>query len=87
MGNQEKKLRNIERRQIKKPVPTVDCGDRLDNCGFKESRRGSTSLRSENFSSRIGTRGMDWKTILILHRREAKNPASRNRRQFSLLVH
>jgi len=43
----------------KKPAPTVDRGDRPDNCGSKERRRGITSLRSENFSSRIGTRVMD----------------------------
>jgi len=43
----------------KKPAPTVDRGGRLDNCGSAERRRGITSLRLENSSSRIGTCVMD----------------------------
>jgi hypothetical protein len=70
----------------KKPAPTTDRGDGLDNCGSAEGRRGITSLRFENSSSRIGTRVMDEDTHLILHRLKAKNPTFRNRRQFSLLV-
>jgi len=41
--------------QKKKPVPTVDRGDRPDNCGVKEGRRGIASLRSTIETSLIGT--------------------------------
>jgi hypothetical protein len=30
----------------KKPAPTIDDGDGLDNCGVKKERRGIASLRS-----------------------------------------
>jgi hypothetical protein len=43
----------------KKPDSTVNRGVGLDNCGSAERRRGSTSLRFENSSSKIGTRVMD----------------------------
>ena len=48
-----------EDKDQKKPAPTVNRGDRPDNCGSKERRRRITFLRSENFSSRIGTCVLD----------------------------